>query len=152
MAQDVAERFREQAAGGGVPVSFEAPSPVPGSWDRMRLEQVLTNLLANALKFGEGKPILVSVSADSRAAMLTVADQGIGIAPHDLSRIFHQFERVLGHRSFGGLGMGLYIARQIAQAHGGRIEVDSVQGKGSKFRVVLPVISSGDFRDATGRR
>ena len=138
MAQDVAERFREQAAGGGVPLSFEASTPVPGNWDRMRLEQVLTNLLANALKFGEGKPILVSVNADAKTAVLTVADQGIGIAPQDLSRIFHQFERVLGHRSFGGLGMGLYIARQIAQAHGGRIEVDSAHGKGSKFRVVLP--------------
>jgi PAS domain S-box-containing protein len=138
MAQDVAERFREQAAGGGAPLSFEAPAPVRGLWDRMRLEQVVTNLLANALKFGEGKPIFVHVTADAKAAVLTVSDQGIGIAPQDLSRIFHQFERVLGQRTFGGLGMGLYIARQIAQAHGGRIEVDSVQGKGSKFRVLLP--------------
>jgi PAS domain S-box-containing protein len=139
MAQDVAERFREQAAGGGVPLSFEAPMPVLGVWDRLRLEQVATNLLGNALKFGEGKPIFVSVSADAKNAVLTVADQGIGIAPQDLSRIFHQFERVLGRRSFGGLGMGLYIARKIVQAHAGRIEVDSVQGKGSKFRVVLPL-------------
>ena len=138
MAQDVAERFREQAAGGGVPLTIEAQTPVLGRWDRLRLEQVVTNLLANALKFGEGKPIFVSVTADAKNAVVTVADQGIGIAPQDLSRIFHQFERVLGTRSFGGLGMGLYIARQIAQAHGGRIEVDSVQGKGSKFRVVLP--------------
>jgi PAS domain S-box-containing protein len=138
MAQDVAERFREQAAGGGVPLSFEAPAPVLGRWDRLRLEQVVTNLMANAFKFGEGRPIFVSVAGDPKAAVLTVADQGIGIAPQDLSRIFHQFERVTGRRSFGGLGMGLYIARQIAQAHGGRIEVDSVQGKGSKFRVVLP--------------
>jgi PAS domain S-box-containing protein len=138
MAQDVAERFREQAAGGGVPLSIEAPKPVLGHWDRMRLEQVVTNLLSNALKFGDAKPILVSVTEDTKAAVLTVADQGIGIAPHDLSRIFHQFERVTGRRSFGGLGMGLYIARQIAQAHGGRIEVDSVQGRGSKFRIVLP--------------
>jgi PAS domain S-box-containing protein len=138
MAQDVAERFREQAAGGGVPLSFEAPAPVFGQWDRMRLEQVATNLLANALKYGEGKPIAVSVTADTKAAMLSVADQGMGIAPQDLSRIFQQFERVLGHRTFGGLGMGLYIARQIAQAHGGRIEVDSAKGRGSTFRVVLP--------------
>jgi len=138
MVQDVAERFREQAAGGGVPLSFEASGPVPGNWDRLRVEQVVTNLLANALKFGDAKPIFVSVTADAKTAVVTVADQGIGIAPEDLSRIFHQFERVIGRRSFGGLGMGLYIARQIAQAHGGRIEVDSVQGKGSKFRIVLP--------------
>jgi PAS domain S-box-containing protein len=136
MAQEVAERFREQAA--GVALSFEASEPVLGCWDRLRLEQVVSNLLANALKYGEGKPVLVRVSAQPSSAVVSVADHGIGIAPQDLSRIFNQFERVLGRRTFGGLGMGLYIARQIAQAHGGRIEVDSAQNRGSNFRVVLP--------------
>ncbi len=138
MAQDVAERFREQVAGGGSSLAFGASGAVRGRWDRMRLEQVINNLLANALKFGENKPIVVSVDADERSAVLMVVDQGIGIAPEDLSRIFHQFERVLGHRTFGGLGMGLYISRQIAEAHGGRIEVDSARGQGSRFRVILP--------------
>jgi signal transduction histidine kinase len=104
----------------------------------MRLEQVATNLLANALKYGGGKPVGLSVSGDDKNAVLTVADQGIGIAPEDRARIFHQFERVQGHRTFGGLGMGLYIVRQITQAHGGRIEVESDQGKGSSFHVILP--------------
>jgi PAS domain S-box-containing protein len=138
MAQDVAERFREQAARDGVPVGLEAPTPVMGRWDRLRLEQVLTNLLANALKFGDGKPIGVRVHGDPQSAMLTVADRGIGISPEDIGRIFHQFERVMGHRTFGGLGMGLYIARQITDAHGGRIEVESAKGEGSSFRVILP--------------
>ncbi len=138
MTQEVAERFREQAMGGGIPVELRAPEPVLGCWDRMRLEQVATNLLANALKYGAGKPVGLSVSGDEKNAVLTVADQGIGIAPEDRARIFHQFERVQGRRTFGGLGMGLYIARQITQAHGGRIEVESDQGKGSSFHVILP--------------
>jgi PAS domain S-box-containing protein len=141
MTQEVAERFREQAACGGIPVAICISEPVLGRWDRLRLEQVATNLLANALKFGEGRPIGVSVTGDEQIAILTVADQGIGIAPEDLGRIFHQFERVLGHRRFGGLGMGLYIARQIALAHGGRIEVESARGKGSSFRVILPRVA-----------
>jgi len=136
MARELADRFREQAP--GVTLSFEAAAPIVGRWDRLRLEQVVSNLLMNALKFGEGKPIFVSVATQPGHAVVSVADHGIGIAPQDLSRIFNQFERVLGRRTFGGLGMGLYIARQIARAHGGRIEVDSAQNRGSNFRVVLP--------------
>lgn len=137
MVQEVAERFCEQAV--GVSLSFEASGRIMGRWDRLRLDQVVSNLLANALKFGDGKPIAVRVSAADTTAVISVADRGIGIAPQDLSRIFNQFERVLGRRTFGGLGMGLYIARQITQAHGGRIEVDSLQNEGSEFRVVLPL-------------
>jgi two-component system, sensor histidine kinase len=138
MAQEVTERFREQAARGGTPVELNAPAPVLGKWDRLRLEQVVTNLLSNALKFGEGRPIGVIVEGNAEQATFTVSDQGIGIAPENVARIFHQFERVVGHRTFGGLGMGLYIARQIVQAHGGSVEVDSCAGKGSRFHVILP--------------
>jgi PAS domain S-box-containing protein len=138
MAQDVTERFREQAARGGTSVELSAPAPVLGRWDRLRLEQVATNLLSNALKFGEGRPIGVAVQGDQGHATLTVTDRGIGIAPENVARIFHQFERVVGHRAFGGLGMGLYIARQIVQAHGGSVEVESASGEGSRFHVILP--------------
>jgi len=138
MVQEVTERFREQAARGGTVVDLSAPAPVMGKWDRLRLEQVATNLLSNALKFGEGRPIRVVVQGNAGQATLTVSDQGIGIAPENVARIFHQFERVVGHRTFGGLGMGLYIARQIVQAHGGSVEVDSAAGKGSRFHVILP--------------
>jgi PAS domain S-box-containing protein len=138
LAQDVTERFREQAARSGTSVELSAPAPVLGRWDRLRLEQVATNLLSNALKFGEGRPIGVEVQGDPTQATLTVSDRGIGIAPENVARIFHQFERVVGHRTFGGLGMGLYIARQIVQAHGGRVEVESTTGEGSRFHVILP--------------
>lgn len=138
MTEDIAERFREEAASGGIPVELYAPAPLVGRWDRLRLEQVVTNLLSNALKFGDGKPISVRVSGNDSTAVLSVADRGIGIATEDLARIFHQFERVLGHRTIGGLGMGLYIVRQIVLAHGGRIDVESTRGEGSRFQVQLP--------------
>jgi two-component system, sensor histidine kinase len=138
LAQDVTERFREQAARGGTSVELTAPEPVVGRWDRLRLEQVATNLLSNALKFGEGRPIGVEVQGDQGHAMLTVTDRGIGIAPENVARIFNQFERVVGHRTFGGLGMGLYIARQIVQAHGGSVQVESAAGQGSRFQIILP--------------
>ncbi|MEY2931697.1 MAG: hypothetical protein RL033_2446 [Pseudomonadota bacterium] len=138
LARDVTERFREQAARGGTSVELNAPAPVLGRWDRLRLEQVATNLLSNALKFGGGHPIGVAVQGDPSHATLTVTDRGIGIAPENVDRIFHQFERVVGHRTYGGLGMGLYIARQIVQAHGGSVQVESSCGEGSRFHIILP--------------
>lgn len=138
LLQDATERFREEAAAAGIQVEFQSSGAQVGSWDRMRLEQVMNNLLSNALKFGDGKPILVRLSGDEQAAKVSVIDQGIGIAAHDLERIFHQFERVTGNRTIGGLGMGLYIARQIVEAHGGHIEVESARGAGSRFQVTLP--------------
>jgi signal transduction histidine kinase len=137
-AREVCERFRESAGESGFVLEVDAAAPVVGCWDRMRVEQVLNNLLSNAHKYGAGKPVSVSVSAAGESAELVVTDHGIGIAPEDMERIFGQFERASNRRAPNGLGIGLYIARQIVQAHGGSVEVQSGVGSGSTFRVALP--------------
>jgi two-component system sensor kinase FixL len=125
-----------ERTGSGVVV--EASGPVPGRWDPLRIEQVIGNLLLNASKFGAGKPITVSVESDPDQARLVVIDQGVGISPSDQLRIFDRFERAVAAGSVLGLGLGLYIARQIVEAHGGRIRLQSAIGEGSTFTVELP--------------
>jgi signal transduction histidine kinase len=117
--------------------------PVTGWWDRMRLEAVVTNLLSNALKYGEGKPIDVSVGQTADYAEVTVRDHGVGIPQSEQARIFERFERAMPEHHHGGLGLGLWIARQIVDAHGGRITVESREGEGSTFVVELPFHTVG---------
>jgi PAS domain S-box-containing protein len=135
---EVAERHREGASRAGSLLRIEASRPVTGLWDRSRLDQVVTNLLSNAIKFGDGKPIAVGVEPGPERAQVTVVDGGIGISPADQIRIFERFERAVPKSSYGGMGLGLWITRQIVDAHGGRIGVASEPGKGSTFRVELP--------------
>jgi signal transduction histidine kinase len=144
LAREVAEQQRDSAARTGSELRFEAPSAVTGLWDRSRLEQVVTNLLSNALKFGGGKPITVRVASDTGRATLTVRDEGIGISSADQARIFERFERAVSKQSYGGLGLGLWIAHQIVAAHGGRIRVESRPGEGSTFSVELPRKPAGE--------
>jgi signal transduction histidine kinase len=115
-------------------------TPAIGRWDAARLDQVLTNLMTNAIRFGAGKPIVVTVKATASAASLAVTDHGIGIAPAAQARIFDRFERGdVSAQHYGGLGLGLYIARQIVEAHGGTISVHSEPGCGATFTVTLPI-------------
>jgi signal transduction histidine kinase len=109
---------------------------VVGVWDRVRLDSVVGNLMSNAVKFGEGKPINVSVSCDGSVARIVVTDQGIGIAAEEQARIFDKFERAVSKRHYGGFGLGLWVVRQIVEAHGGNIRV---AGQGSTFVVELPL-------------
>jgi signal transduction histidine kinase len=120
-------------------VVIDAPQTIVGLWDRLRLESVVANLLSNAVKFGEGKPITISVSSDGSVARMTVADQGIGISPEQQARIFEKFERAVSERHYGGFGLGLWVVRQIVEAHGGNIRVTSEASEGSRFVVELPL-------------
>ncbi len=138
LAREAVEQLRDEVERTGSTLSFLA-QPAVGCWDRLRIEQVVTNLVANAVKFGEGKPITVSVAADPGLARITVEDHGIGIAPEDQSRVFGRFERAVPARNFGGLGLGLYITREIVEAHGGTIQLQSAPGSGSVFTVELPL-------------
>lgn len=113
--------------------------PVTGSWDRYRLEQVFTNLLTNAIKYGEKKPILIETMLINDEMELSVTDQGMGIKKNDHKRIFQQFERAISSSSVSGLGLGLYIVNEIIKNHGGSITLVSKLNKGSKFIVKLPL-------------
>jgi signal transduction histidine kinase len=127
-------------------VKEESHGPVIGTWDRQRLEQVVHTLLSNAMKFGAGSPIEVTIESSDGVARLAMQDHGIGIAPEDQERIFRQFERAVSVRHYGGFGVGLWIARQIVEAHGGTIRVESESGAGARFIVELPKKPRGRTR------
>lgn len=123
--------------------SYEIPQVVKcdnstGHWDRMRMEQIVTNLLTNAIKYGNKKLITVTVSADDQNINLIIKDKGIGISPDDQKKIFDRFERAVNANEISGLGLGLYITRQIVHAFKGEILVESKVGEGSTFKVILP--------------
>jgi PAS domain S-box-containing protein len=113
--------------------------PIEGRWDRFRLEQVLLNLLNNAARYGGRSPIFVSAFREGSFAFLVVRDQGTGVRPEDQERIFGRFERAVSEKEVSGLGLGLYISREIIQAHGGEIRLTSKPGEGSEFTVALPL-------------
>src|SRR4051812_32592234 len=144
-AQVVVEAIQEQAKTTGVAVTLAAPDSLQIVGDEFRIEQVITNLLTNALRYGQGRAVAVTVGLreDGDEAFVSVRDQGMGIAPADQERIFEQFERTEGAAQVAGLGLGLYIARQIAQAHQGRLEVRSAPGEGSEFILSLPSPAPG---------
>jgi signal transduction histidine kinase len=112
---------------------------VIGHWDRLRLEQVVSNLIANAIKYGAGRPVEVRVSRGGSYALLEVRDHGIGVAEEDHDRIFQRFERAISGAHYGGFGLGLWISREIVLAQGGFIELESAPGKGATFTVRLPL-------------
>ena len=119
----------------------EIQPDVWGNWDVFRLEQVVVNLLTNALKYGKGKPIFIQVNSDEKSAGFIIRDQGMGIAKEDQERIFKRFERLTRTKNFGGLGLGLYIVRQIVDAHGGSIQVESNCDEGAVFKLSLPLLT-----------
>lgn len=146
------ENFAAQAAAVGSVIELEVAGPLEGIWDEFRIEQVIANLLSNALRYGAKRPVQVRVLEDQGMACVEVRDQGIGISPENQRRIFQQFERVASNHSVAGLGLGLYISEQIVLAHGGRISVSSAEGEGATFRVHLPLVCDVHERnDESGR-
>jgi PAS domain S-box-containing protein len=138
LAGDVVMRFEDELRSAGSSVEIDVSGQVLGNWDRHRIDQVIANLLSNAIKYGTGGQIHISVCGEDSLARLSVSDHGPGIATEHLERIFDRFERVETAERTPGLGLGLFIARQIVEAHGGTIRAQSVPGKGATFVVELP--------------
>ncbi|WP_438025663.1 ATP-binding protein [Sorangium sp. So ce233] len=139
VVRDVCQRFGADAARVCSPLVIDAPPSAVGLWDRLRVGQIVGNLISNALKYGPGKPIHIEVRVREGSAVLAVKDQGIGIRAEDQERIFGRFERAVSDRSYGGLGLGLHIVRSIVQAFGGTVTVRSAPGEGAAFTVTLPL-------------
>ncbi len=142
LTHEVVERFAKELARTGSCLTVNASAPVTGRWDRARLEQVVSSLVSNAVKYGQGNPIQLTLETREGLARLVVQDAGIGIAPEHLQRVFGRFERAVSERNYGGFGLGLWISQQVVQAMGGRITVDSQLGVGSTFAVELPLEST----------
>jgi light-regulated signal transduction histidine kinase (bacteriophytochrome) len=135
---DLAELAREVVARqGGAGVAFTAEGDTRGSWDRFRLDQVVTNLVSNAFKFGGGHPVDVTIRGEGDRVVLAVRDRGLGVSEEARERIFQRFERAVSPDHFAGFGLGLWISRRIVEEHGGRIAVESAPGAGSTFTVEL---------------
>jgi PAS domain S-box-containing protein len=144
LVREVVGRFWKQAEQAGSHIAMTTESGVVGKWDKSRVDQVVTNLISNAVKYGAGRDVHLDVLRTGQVARLTVSDRGQGIAPEDRGRIFGRFERgsTVGH--VGGLGLGLWIAKEIVTAHGGSIGVTSTPGLGSTFTVDLPMTSTSE--------
>lgn len=139
MISDILSFFRLAAESNGVEVKFNQTKSYMGRWDRFRLEQVLLNLLINAVRYGNKKPVQIEVTEHNDKIHLIVRDEGMGIREDVQSRVFKRFEGTISENETSGIGLGLYISNNIAIAHGGGIVLKSELGKGSEFSVILPI-------------
>ncbi|WPU66570.1 sensor histidine kinase [Peredibacter starrii] len=137
---EVIERLLPMLESAGCPVFYHFMEEYEGNWDRFRLEQVFTNILINAAKYAPGKPIEVSIREYEDMAMVSIRDHGKGIPPEFAEKIFDKFERAKNEGDAKGLGLGLFISREIIHLHDGKIQVKSTPGEGSDFQIFLPVL------------
>lgn len=135
---EVIERMEDQILLHGCQFNYEVPPGYTAMVDRFRIEQVIINLLTNAMKYGNKSPISIQLKEKEDYFLLSVRDQGLGIAPENQEKIFNRFERAVNANEISGLGLGLYITRQIVEGHGGKIWVESNIGNGSIFYVEIP--------------
>ena len=147
LVRGLVENFTAQATALDTHIALQRCEALRGEWDEFRIEQVVANLLSNALRYGERKAVQVRVFAQDGMAWVQVQDHGIGISAANQQRIFQQFERVAAQQASGGLGLGLYISEQIVHAHGGRILVDSEEGEGATFTLQLPLATYEEQND-----
>ncbi|MFP2911329.1 ATP-binding protein, partial [Pyxidicoccus sp. 3LFB2] len=139
LCREVLGRFSDEMIRVGTAVHLSAPDALPGRWDRARVDGVVTHLVSNALKYGQGQPVELEVTGTpDDFARLVVRDRGIGIPPEQQAHLFQRFGRAVPLRHYGGFGLGLWFSRQVVEAHGGRIHLESAPGVGTTVTVELP--------------
>jgi two-component system, OmpR family, sensor kinase len=140
LLRDIVNRFGAAAEYSGVDLVVTAPEVLPGTWDRLAVEQVVDNLLSNAIKYGGRSPVELSLTGLETGVLIRVRDHGKGIAPADRARIFERFERAVGHNEHrSGFGVGLWVVGQLVETMGGQISVEDASGGGALFSVHLPI-------------
>jgi signal transduction histidine kinase len=144
VVKEVAERFSEHAGNARCEFRLKVAAGVNIHLDGFRLDEAIGNVISNAIKYGAGKPIDVELKVDDCKATLIVQDRGIGIPVEDLSRIFGRFERTTISHNYGGLGLGLYIAKQVIERHDGSIRAESRSGGGARIVIELPLVKNKD--------
>lgn len=136
--KDIVQHVKMSMRKKDYPITVDVPDSLVVIFDKVRIEQVITNLITNAIKYGNNKPIEVKLEKKGITVRLTVKDKGLGIPKHMQAKIFGRFERGNGHNEIKGLGVGLYITNQIISAHEGKINLKSKPGSGSEFSIELP--------------
>jgi signal transduction histidine kinase len=139
LVREVVDRFSEKMKRENYILTLNAKDPINGTWDKVRIEQVVTNLITNAIKYGDNNPITITVLKHNTSATIIVSDEGIGIHPEKVGKVFGRFQRATTSHNYQGLGVGLYITHQIITAHGGKIKVESTLGSGTEFTITLPL-------------
>jgi signal transduction histidine kinase len=139
LIKEIVERTDPQLNFVGCSVELDLAPQLVGIWDRFRIEQIINNLLTNVIRYAPGAAVLIKTESQNGFAVLSIKDSGTGISENDQKRIFTRFERAVAHNSISGLGLGLYICKQIVELHGGNIGVNSKIGEGATFTVSLPV-------------
>jgi PAS domain S-box-containing protein len=150
LIQEVANRFI--IGNSAISISLQLEPRIEGTWDRLRIDQVVANLVSNAVKYGSENPIAIGAFRNDDQAIITVRDQGIGISPEDMRSIFDRFVRATRRSKSESLGMGLWITKQIVEAHGGTVVAESELGKGSIFTVRIPLATQQGFTNGPPRR
>jgi PAS domain S-box-containing protein len=141
LVREIVEQLAEEAIKAGCDLRATIEDGIVVSCDRSRLQQAIVNVISNALKYAPGHPIAIRLELSNDKAVLTVDDRGVGIEPSDLTRIFNRFERASSAPQSAGLGLGLYIAREIVNQHGGSIRAERRRGGGSRFSIIIPLIN-----------